>query len=280
MTRLTPSIVSVLVAITVIGGASRPALAGLMPPLASYRAIYDLSLDNSKSGGDVGGLSGRLVTEFKGSRCAGYNARLRFVTELENADGGTNLTDSRSTTFETGDGSQFTFTNETYSNDNLIEESKGTARRAGKDLAVTLTRPGKKSFALPAMTTFPTNQVEGMLAAARRGERFYATDIYDGSESGETLFATATVIGHVSTANDDFGDETTVREAGIAGLRHWPVTVSYFDKSKTGDDAPFYTMSFVVYDNGIGRKLKIDYGDFAITARLTSLEILPSVSCR
>jgi hypothetical protein len=35
----------------------------------------------------------------------------------------------------------------------------------------------------------------------------------------------------------------------------------------------------VVYANGIGRKLRIDYGKFALNGHLTHLEILPTPGC-
>ena len=62
-------------------------------------------------------------------------------------------------------------------------------------------------------------------------------------------------------------------------LPHWPVTVSYFEKGKGTDDAPTYVTSFVVYANGIGRKLRIDYGKFALVGHLTHLEMLPAPKC-
>ena len=248
-------------------------------PLASYRAIYDLALDDTAKESDVGNLAGRLVTEFTGSECAGYKAKLRFVTSMDNSDGQQEVTDSRSTTFEAGDGHHFTFTNETYSNEGLVEQSVGTADRSAGGVAVALTKPDRKHFGLAVGVAFPTEQIAKVLDAARAGEKFVSIDVYDGSEDGQTVFATAAVIGPGSSAPDDVGDEKAIADAGISGLRHWPVTISYFDKKKGGESTPFYVMSFVVYEDGVGRKLKIDYGDFAISGKLTGLQILPADPC-
>ena len=57
------------------------------------------------------------------------------------------------------------------------------------------------------------------------------------------------------------------------------MTVSYFDQETHGEQTPIYVMSFVLYENGISRHLKIDYGDFAIVGRLTGLEMLPLTPC-
>ena len=43
------------------------------------------------------------------------------------------------------------------------------------------------------------------------------------------------VIGEGSNASHDIGDETAATEAGVAGLQHWPVTVSYFDQETAGE---------------------------------------------
>ncbi len=54
--------------------------------------------------------------------------------------------------------------------------------------------------------------------------------------------------------------------------------ISYFDEAKT-DAPPEYTLSFDLYENGVSGSLKLDYGAFALRARLRKLEILPSAAC-
>ena len=146
---------------------------------------------------------------------------------------------------------------------------------------MTLTKPGRKTVTLGRDVVFPTEQMRQVLAAAAAGKHFVAMDVYDGSQTGELVYSTAAVIGARSTAADDYGDETLIGKAGFAALPHWPVTVSYFEKgsSKT-DDTPAYVNSFVLYSNGIGRKLRIDYGKFALVGHLSHLEMLPAPKCR
>src|SRR5690242_2717456 len=96
---------SVLAAAVFLGSglSIAPALAGPLS-LAPHRAVYDLSLADSSGGGSVASVSGRMVMEFTGSRCSGYTTKLRFVTQTEDSDGQHQLTDSRASTFEAGDG--------------------------------------------------------------------------------------------------------------------------------------------------------------------------------
>lgn len=257
-----------------------PVMAAASPPtLASHRAVYDISLLEAGDGADVTGVTGRLVLEFTGSECAGYTSKLRFVTETEDAEGGVQMTDSRSSTFETADGRSLAFNNETYAGDVLAEQSEGKASRDGNDISVSLTRPDKKRFVLKDTVVFPTQQMERIISSALAGDPFVSFEVYDGSESGETVFDTAGVIGKVSTAVNDAGDESMVVKAGIAGMRHWPVTISYFDRRGGGEKTPFYVLSFVVYENGIGRTMRIDYGAFSLSGKLTGLEMLPATQC-
>ena len=67
----------------------------------------------------------------------------------------------------------------------------------------------------------------------------------------------------------------------LAGLKRWPVTVSYFDQAaKPGEQAPIYSIKFELYENGISRALLLDYNDFVISGELTSLEIRDTKPCK
>jgi len=61
-----------------------------------------------------------------------------------------------------------------------------------------------------------------------------------------------------------------------------PVTISYFDRSKkakSGEETPVYAIGFELYENGISRALSLDYNDFVITGKLSSLEIKKPKPC-
>ena len=67
----------------------------------------------------------------------------------------------------------------------------------------------------------------------------------------------------------------------LAGLKRWPVTVSYFDKTaRSSDQAPVYAIKFEVYENGVSRALMLDYNDFAISGELTAIELRDSAPCK
>ncbi len=247
-------------------------------PLATYRAVHDLILDPAKDSPDVATVNARLVTEFAGSACAGYTTTTRFVTEAVDGDGNKKINDSRTVTFESSDG-RLDFDNQSYDDNKLDEASRGSAQRSASGVSVKLTRPERKTVALAADLVFPTEQVSRVLDAARAGKHFVSFTGYDGLDDGESPSPTTIVIGAVSTDPSDVGDETPIAEAGFAAMEHWPVTISYFDAGSSVDQSPNYTMSAIIYDNGIMRQLRLDYGTFALIGKLTQLDVLPEKPC-
>jgi len=52
--------------------------------------------------------------------------------------------------------------------------------------------------------------------------------------------------------------------------------VSYYDrdaKKKDGEQTPVYSMSFELYENGVSRKLVLDYNDFVIAGALDKFDV-------
>jgi hypothetical protein len=245
-------------------------------PFATHQAVYDLRLDTGgKSSDTVSDAEGRMVYDFSGSRCDGYNTKLRFVTRISDSEGNSRLTDVATSTFEDGDGKSFSFATKSYVDGSLAEDSTGSAEREGGKLHVTLAKPKTGRFDIAPSFQFPNQHLMTIIDAAMRGERFVQVGLFDGSEKGEKPYATSAVIGETNAGADDLSDEATARSAGIANLRHWPVTLSYFDEKATGEPSPAYELSFIVYENGVTRRMRLDYGDFALTGKLVRLDMKP-----
>lgn len=244
-------------------------------PFAAHQAVYDLRLDAGGKSETVSDAEGRMVYDFSGSRCDGYNTKLRFVTRISDGDGNSRLTDVATSTFEDADGKSFTFATKSYVDGTLAEDSTGSAEREGGKLHVTLAKPKPERFDIAPTFQFPNQHLATIIDAAMRGDRFVEVGLFDGSEKGEKPYATAAVIGATNSGADDLGDEAAAKQAGIANVRHWPVTLSYFDQKATGEQSPAYELSFIVYENGVTRRMRLDYGDFALTGKLVRLDMKP-----
>jgi hypothetical protein len=147
-------------------------------------------------------------------------------------------------------------------------------------VAVTLTKPKDRKINLEAAIIFPTEHVRRIIDATREGKTILEFPIYDGSETGEKVYNTLTVIGHEIAPSERAPTDAAAGQQALAGMKRWPVTVSYFDKSgKTGEQVPVYAISFELYENGISRALVLDYNDFTISGELKTLEIKETKAC-
>jgi len=252
--------------------------------LAPHRAIYDLRLAKSHGSRGIEGVRGRILYDFSGSACDGYQLQFRQVSELDSGEGKSALSDLRSTTWEDGEGKKFRFNSENLFNQRRTDLVDGRAERKEKTVAINLSKPSEKSFTVPDTAVFPTEHMRRIIAAAREGKSVLEFPVYDGSESGEKLYNTLTVIGRRIEPGDKTPDDATAKTPALAQLARWPVTISYFDKAdkkseQGGEEIPVYSISFEVYENGISRSLTLDYTDFTISGEMTSLEMKNSKPC-
>jgi hypothetical protein len=245
--------------------------------LASHRAVYELKLMKSTGTKSPTSAQGRIAFDFTGSPCEGYAQSFRQLTELQPAEGPVRVSDMYSATFEDAEGRSYDFRMQTKIDDSAAEAIDGKAVRSPQGaLAVELYKPKANRFKLVTGVIFPTEHLRRILAAAQAGQNVLEVKVYDGSETGEKVFDTTTIIGH---AIREPAVEEAARIPELAKLRRWPVSIAYFEAGR-GDRGPSYTLSFDLYENGISRALKLDYGDFILAGEMSSLELLAEPACR
>jgi EipB-like len=250
--------------------------------LVPHRALYDLTLTETRGNSQVAGVRGRILYDFGGNACEGYSLEFRQVSELDSGEGKVSTSDLRSTTWEGADAKSFKFTSQNFIDESLVDTVDGHAEHGATETAVDLSKPEQKILDLDAKVVFPTEHMVRAIAAARAGKTILDFPVYDGSETGEKVFDTLTVIGHKIAPNERGHDDAAANEAKLAKVPRWPVTISYFDKSKnkeTSEQTPAYAIGFELYENGISRALSLDYNDFVVTGKLTSLDIKEAKPC-
>jgi EipB-like len=249
--------------------------------LASHRAVYELKLAQTRGNSAAVSARGRILYDFSGNACDGYALQFRQVSELDNGEGKVTLSDLRSTTWEDGAAKKFIYKSQNYLNETLVDSVDGQAERQSDKITVSLTKPSGKTFDLEAAMAFPTDHMRRIIEAARADKNILELPIYDGSDKGEKVYNTLTVIGAVIAPNERAPTDAAAGKEALAGLKRWPITVSYFDKNaKAGDQAPIYSIKFELYENGVSRALMLDYNDFAISGELTSIEIRDTKPCK
>jgi hypothetical protein len=248
--------------------------------LASHRAVYELGLAKTHGKASVASARGRILYDFSGSTCEGYTLGFRQVLEVDNGEGKVTLSDLRSTSWEDGAAKSYRFKSENYIDERLIETTEGRADRREDGLTATLSQPSATKIDLDAATVLPTEHVRRIIEAGRQGKTILEFPVYDGSDAGQKVYNTLTVIGRAIAPGGSQPDAAAGGQEVLAKLTRWPVTVSYFEKSaKAGEQQPVYALSYELYENGISRALLLDYSDFAISGELKSLEIRDSKAC-
>jgi hypothetical protein len=255
-------------------GQASAATVGLVP----HRAVYDIVLKEASDRSGIEGVRGRMVYEFSGSSCKGFNTKFRFVTRINVGDG-VRLTDQRSTTFEDVSAGKFRFDNKSFTDDQLDKDVSGAAAEAGDKVTIELTGPNQRELQL-ADSRFPAEHMLEVIARARKGQRVFESRIFDGSEDGDQTFLTTTIVGTAKKSADS--DPEAKALAPLGNSDYWPVSIAYFDEKSKGDQLPIYSQSFKLYENGVTRDLTLDYGDFVLAGKLTKLEVLgpPNGDCK
>ncbi|MDE2363392.1 MAG: cell envelope integrity EipB family protein [Hyphomicrobiales bacterium] len=256
--------------------AEQAALAAAGPALVAHRAVYDLTLASSSGSKGPNTARGRIAFDFSGNSCEGYVQNFRQMTEVQPAEGPSRLSDMRSTTFEDGDAKSFRFRVESTVDNAGVEDVDGRAAKSSDGaLSVSLSRPHLVKVDLDQSVVFPTEHLRRIIAAAKSGQHTLEIKVFDGSDSGQKVYETLTVIGAKATSEPK---EKAVQVPQLENMPRWPVTISYFEEGKK-DSAPAYTLSFDLYENGVSRALKLDYGDFVLAGEMKKLEFLPTTAC-
>src|SRR5947209_19449525 len=191
-----PLLLSALAAVAFISGpAGGRAEAAASGPFLAHQALYELRLVKSRGSNAINSVRGRILYSFSGSACEGYTSEFRQVSELDSSEGKVTLSDLRSTSWEDGAGKSYRFKIDARTNDSDSSPVDGIAERTGDHITVKLTQPEAKTFTLDAATVFPTEQIQRIVAAAKQGKSVLELTVYDGSDNGQKVYNTLSVIG-------------------------------------------------------------------------------------
>ncbi|GLR84767.1 cell envelope integrity EipB family protein [Bradyrhizobium iriomotense] len=251
-------------------------------PFLPHQALYELSLVKSRTS-SINSARGRILYNFAGNSCEGYTSEFRQVSELDSGEGKITLSDLRSNSWEEATGKSYRFKIETRMNDTDSSQVDGSAERDGDHINVKLKLPVPKNFTLDGTTVFPTEQIQRIIAAAKEGKSLLELSVYDGSDNGEKVYNTLTVIGQPIPADRTASSpDPATSDEHMKSLTRWPVTVSYFDREaqqKEGEQTPVYAMSFELYENGVSRALVLDYNDFVISGAMGKFDAKDTKPC-
>ena len=221
-------------------------------------------------------VNGNMVLETVDS-CDGWNIKQRIKLTFLRNDGEEFETDSNFTSYESKDGLELRFSVRNVQNDEVEEELRGQADLegiGGKGRA-SFTLPEARSFDLPSGTLFPTSHLALIIKHARQGDKSVSYKVFDGARL-DGAFQVNAVIGRPpkppAGAPAVRGDGSLLRQPA------WGVRFAFFASGDQGAP-PEYELALDLLANGVARSMLLDYGDFAVDARLIQIQALPRPKC-
>ena len=241
--------------------------------LQPYRAVYDLELSQARSGSGITALTGLLVLEWADA-CDGYTLNQRLGFRITRARAGEIASDFHVSTWESRDGTVLRYNIRNTVNGTVIEEFRGRAELVGpgRGGTATFTKPKPMTVELPPGTIFPTEYTRVLVERALAGEQRLVRTVFEGSYV-DKLYRTVAFLGRAIPPG--MGGQ---RHDLLEGLQSWSVQIAYFPLGGASE-MPDYEVGLRLFDNGIGDKVRLDYGDFIIGGELTRLEALPPSGC-
>ena len=111
------------------------------------------------------------------------------------------------------------------------------------------------------------------------GKTSFRADLFDGSEKGEKVYDTISMIGARKPPGANRALRVVQNAEALDAVAAWPVSIAYFEPGSDNSDAvPVYELSFLFFANGVSRKLYIDYGEFGLKGTLTEIQFLPQAA--
>ena len=238
-----------------------------VPAVTPHRAVYELKLARAADAGQISQAEGKLEFEWADA-CTGWTVSQRTHVRLISTDGRVLEFGWTLSALEAKDGSLYRFFIRRLNPGEPSEDVKGAARIAtpgGAGLAVYET-PHESEMALPAGTLFPAAHSLLLLEAAAQGQASFGRIVFDGSGDEGIFFVNAAVTEAVP-ADTDVPLDTPV----LKNQPSWRINLAYFDLDETIAE-PQHEQALRLYANGVVDDLILDYGDFALRARLKSLD--------
>lgn len=235
--------------------------------LAPHRAFYDLTL--AEAAGGLVDARGAFAVEWRAA-CAGTTSRQRLWFVGQTDEGGTFDYDVRFSTWESADHARMRFSMRGFAGGTMVEEFRGTASMpsdGGAGRAV-YSVPEGVEVALPPGTVFPTEHIDRLIALARDRERIVTFALFDGAGGIDDALAEVTAV---------IGDAKSTARMGAEPA--WPMALAYYPIAADDVETPEFEISFDLTARGVMERVVLDYGDFALRARLDELELLSRPHC-
>lgn len=238
--------------------------------LKSHRAMYDVTLVKLSSSGNLVGLKGLMVYEWR-KGCGFYTTSTHSTLTYAYADGQIKTVNADMASQEAADGKRLLFSTRRETGGQLDADIAGIAENG----AARFTKPTAEVIDLPQGTMFPMQHTLAAYEHAVKGDTQFLAHLFDGADVEGPMLVN-TLISPPKEVAPPADDLHLAPELLSKTVR--PYSFSFF--KDTADDAlPEYEMKVEAQDNGVVRALDIQYDDFGVRQTLKALQPLEDAPC-
>jgi hypothetical protein len=241
--------------------------------IVPHRALYTMSLGRAQGDAGVTGAGGTMAYQW-GRVCDGWTVEQHYRLKMAYAESPDVSIASNFVTWESQDGLRYRFNQKETRNGAGEEEISGQAKLDGPDKggSAVFEKPENKTFKLPADVLFPSAHTMFLIDKAQAGENFVSRHVFDGATAESAVLVSAVIGPKVEP------DAEIAKKSPLLDRPGWRVRLAFFPADPKAEK-PDYELGMVLLDNGVSRDMVIDYGEYAIRAKLDDIEVLPKPGC-
>jgi hypothetical protein len=241
---------------------------GAVAQVQPHHAEYALRLGAAANAPRIGTALFDLTRD-----CAGWHVKRDIRTEIafttswkmsltSKMDGEETLRGFRYSTVQMQNGSE--------------REMKGRVQRQAGELRAEIAWAGAppRQFVLPPPTLMPVAAIDHLIERLAAKAAAFPALMFDAEVIGDAFLIDVTEQDRSQLRAGRPADQPVA----IPAAKSWPVFMT-FTRGREQDQRPLFTVSALVFDNGVLDRLTVDTGLVSITADLQALDMHPSPVC-
>jgi hypothetical protein len=247
-------------------GFSQVAWAQVQP----HRAEYALRLGAAANAPRIGTAVHDLSQD-----CAGWHLKRDIKTEIALTTSWRMSLASKMEGDEQRNGSGFRFSTLQIQNGSQREIKGRVQRKAGETRAeIVLAGSPPNQFVLPPPTLMPVAAIDHLIQRLQANAAAFPALMFDGEVIGDAFLIDVTEQDRAALRLARPADQPVAMPAA----KSWPVFMT-FTRGREQDQRPLFTVSALVFDNGVLDRLTVETGLLSVTADLEALEMRPAPVC-
>jgi hypothetical protein len=247
-------------------GFSQVAWAQVQP----HRAEYALRLGASANAPRIGTAVHDLSQD-----CAGWHLKRDIKIEVALTTSWKMSLASKMEGDEQRNGNGFRYSTVQIQNGSQREFQGKVQRKAGETRAeIVFAGSPPNQFVLPSPTLMPVAAIDHLIARLQANAASFPALMFDGEVIGDAFLIDVTEQDRAALRAARPADGPVAMPAG----KSWPVFMT-FTRGRQQDQRPLFTVSALVFDNGVLDRLTVETGLLSVTADLQALEMRTAPVC-